>query len=186
MRSHYQAIPQDIQNSINTTTSGQSYPILKRICFKHLRKETRELKNMIRIHRKLRHQSLLSLQEIRKSQGNLTFAEIIRKIIRKELHDQDLTIIKAIKNPKMPNPPSKQEQYQKQWQHINPTLHPPAKSSLNTCEVPHLDSNRQPTTNPDTAATWMTITDPIQIEEHLVARNIAHFRQAQGTLFTTQ
>jgi hypothetical protein len=33
---------------------------------------------------------------------------------------------------------------------------------------------------------WSTIYDPVQIEEKLLARNIAQFGQAEGTLFTTQ
>jgi hypothetical protein len=57
---------------------------------------------------------------------------------------------------------------------------------LNTIEVPNLDHNDEPTNNPDEAATWKTITDPLMIEEQLLARNITHFGQAQGTLFATQ
>jgi hypothetical protein len=58
------------------------------------------------------------------------------------------------------------------------------KSSLNTLEIPYLDSNNQPTTDPDQATQWQMVTDPIQIEDQLLSRNIAHFGQAEGTLFT--
>jgi hypothetical protein len=183
---HYQLLPQEIQEQINKASNYRHYPTLKHICFRYLRKATKELKDMIRVNRELRHQCLLGLQEIRKAEGNSTSEEIIRKIIRKELHDQDLSIIRAIKNPKEPVIPSKQEIYQKQLQHINPTFHPPTKSSLNTLEVPDKDQNQVPTLDPEAAVTWKTITDPIEIEEKLLARNIAHFGQSEGTLFTTQ
>jgi hypothetical protein len=64
-------------------------------------------------------------------------------------------------------------------------FHTTHRSSLNTIEVPYRDENSQPTEDPDRAATWQTISDPLLIEERLLARNIAHFGQAQGTLFTT-
>jgi hypothetical protein len=55
-----------------------------------------------------------------------------------------------------------------------------------TIEVPNLDNDQRPTNNPDLAVSWATISDPIQIEECLLARNIAHFGEAEGTLFTTR
>jgi hypothetical protein len=99
----------DLQQTIDKVTNYQYLPMLKKVCYQYVWKATKELKNMIRIHRDLRHQSLTILQELRKAQGIIPTAEIIQKIIRTELHDQDLAIIKAIKNPKIPSPPSKQE-----------------------------------------------------------------------------
>jgi hypothetical protein len=42
------------------------------------------------------------------------------------------------------------------------------------------------TDDPEKACIWATISDPVIIEENLLARNISHFGQAEGTLFTTQ
>jgi hypothetical protein len=122
---------------------------------------------------------------IRKHEGNLESAEIIRKIIRYKIHNDDIAIAHAIKNPKGNPPPSKQELYLKQWRIINPVFRSAKQSSLSTINVPHLDENCQPTDDPDRASTWATISDPIKIKERLLARNIAHFGQAQGSLFTT-
>jgi hypothetical protein len=58
--------------------------------------------------------------------------------------------------------------------------------NISTIEVPYKDENSQLTDDPDKASTWPTITDPLQIEEKLLARNIAHFGQAQCTLFTME
>lgn len=60
------------------------------------------------------------------------------------------------------------------------------RSGLNTIEVSYKDENSQPMDYPDEASTWQTTTDPLQIEERLLARNIEHFGQAQGTLFATE
>jgi hypothetical protein len=65
-------------------------------------------------------------------------------------------------------------------------FHPAQRSSLNTIEVPHTDIHNELTDDPDVAATWTTISNPLLIEERLLARNIKHFGQAQGTLVTTQ
>jgi hypothetical protein len=125
----------------------------------------KRINTFIRTHREIRESSLLSLKELRTSEGNITSAEIIRKIIRKVYHDQYLANICTIKDPTIPSQPSKQEHYQKQWKHINPTFHPPTRSALNTIEIPHLDQDNQLTTDPDQAVKWKTITDPVQIEE---------------------
>jgi hypothetical protein len=112
-------------------------------------------------------------------------SEIIRKIIRHELHNDDLAIVRALRNPKGNPPPSKQDLYLQQWRIINPVFHSSEKSSLNTIDIPHLDENNQPTDDPERTKIWKTISDPLEIEEKLLARNITHFGQAQGTLFTT-
>jgi hypothetical protein len=140
----------------------------------------------LKIHRELRHRGLLSLKEARMAEGNITGAVIIRKIVRHELHNDDITIIQALRDPKGTPPLSKHELYIKQWQAINPAFHTMARSSLKTIDVPHLDENSQPTNDPDQARIWSTISDPMIIEEKLLARNIAHFGQAEGTLFTTK
>jgi hypothetical protein len=138
------------------------------------------------IHRELRQQGLLTLKSIRECENNTEAVEIIRKIMRYELHSQDLAIIRSLNHPKGPLIPSKQDRYLQEWKSINPVFHPPTRSSLNTIEIPLNDANHQPTDDPDKAVTWQTITDPIIIEEQILARNVKHFGQAQGSLFTTQ
>jgi hypothetical protein len=60
------------------------------------------------------------------------------------------------------------------------------RSNLKMIEVPYLEADHQPTDNPEEASIWRTIHDPVQIEEKLLARKIAHFGQAEGTIFTTK
>jgi hypothetical protein len=91
-----------------------------------------------------------------------------------------------LRNPKGTPSLSKQELYLRQWQTINPAFHTATRSSLNTIDIPYLDENSQPTDDPERACIWTTISDPVIIEEKLLAQNIAHFGQAEGTLFTTQ
>jgi hypothetical protein len=93
---------------------------MKHICCQQLRQATCYQKKLLKLHQQLRHQGLLSLKEIQEQEGNLKAAEIIGKIIHKELHDHNLAMIHAIKNPKRRIPPSKQEQYLQQWRYINP------------------------------------------------------------------
>jgi hypothetical protein len=111
--------------------------------------------------------------------------EIIRKIIRHELHNDDFEFVRALKYPKGNPPPSKQDLYLQQWCIINPAFHSTKKSSLNTIDIPHLDKNNQPTSDPERAKIWKAISDPLEIEEKLLARNVSHFGQAHGTLITT-
>jgi hypothetical protein len=93
----------------------------------------------------------LSLKEIRASEGNLTAAEIIRKIVRHELHIDDLAIVRALRTPKDTPPISKHELYIKQWKTINPAFHSTTRSSLNTINVPYKDANSQMTDDHDKA-----------------------------------
>jgi hypothetical protein len=139
---------------------------------------TKYQKELLHIHRELRHQGLLSLKEARTAGGNVEGAEIIRKLIRHELQNDDLAVVRALKNPKGTPPLSKHELYIKQWQTINPAFHSTQHLNLNTIDVPHLDKNSQPTDDPERAKIWKTIYDPVMIEEKLLARNIAHFGQA--------
>jgi hypothetical protein len=54
----------------------------------------------------------------------------------------------------------------------------------NSIEIPHLNQHNEETDNPDEAISWKRVTDLSQVEENLLCRSIAHFGQAQGTLFT--
>jgi hypothetical protein len=67
---------------------------------RQLKLATRYQRQLLKAHRELRHRGLLSLKEARKSEGNLKTAEIIRKIVIHELHNDDLAIICALRNPK--------------------------------------------------------------------------------------
>jgi hypothetical protein len=71
-----------------------------------------------------------------------------------EIHNQDLAVIKALNDPKKSPPPTKQEQYIRQWQTIKPVFHMVHRSGLNTIGVPYKDENSQPTDDPDKASTW--------------------------------
>ena len=71
------------------------------------------------------------------------------------------------------------------WKTIKQTLRPIVRSGISSVEVPNLDENGSPTDDPDRAVSWKRLTDPTDIEERLLDRNIKHFGQAEGTLFTT-
>jgi hypothetical protein len=181
----FQKLPPATQTEIQRVTQYHHPSIVRLESHRQWRLAKKYHKQLLRTHRELRRRGLLSLKEIRKQEVNMEVAEIIRKIIRHELNNNDLAIVRALKNPKGNPPPTKQELYLKQWQLINPAFHPNQRSSLNTIDVPYLDENKQPTNDPDKAAIWTTISDPMEIEERLLACNISHFGQAQGTLFTT-
>jgi hypothetical protein len=51
-------------------------------------------------------------------------------------------------------------------------------------EVPLCDKFGEPKTDPDNAVAWKRITDPSEIQDKLLERNIKHFGQASGTVFT--
>ena len=69
---------------------------------------------------------------------------------------------------------------------LNSTYKQQSRSSVISLEVPHLDKDRNPTTNPDNCETWKTITAPNEVEEAILERNIRHFGQADGSAFTTK
>jgi hypothetical protein len=72
----------------------------------------------------------------------------------------------------------------KTFREIRVHLKPATTQGLSTIEVPDKDKNSNPTDDPDEAATWKRITDPVEVENRLLQRNEQHFRQAQGTAFT--
>jgi hypothetical protein len=92
-------------------------------CRGQLKLATKYQKQLLKAHCELRHRGLLSFKEVRKAEGNLKAAEIIRKIVRHELHNDDLAILRALYNPKGTPLLSKQEHYTKQWQSVNPAFH---------------------------------------------------------------
>jgi hypothetical protein len=157
-------LPSVMQTEIREVTNDHHPTSIRIQCYKQLRSATKYHKQLLRIHRDIRRQSLLSLKEIRKMEGNLSAEEIIGKIARHEIHNENIAIIRALKDPKKPLIPSKQEQYIKQWQTINPVFHTTQRSGLKTIDVPYQDDQSQPTNDPDQASTWQTILDPILIE----------------------
>jgi hypothetical protein len=64
-------------------------------------------------------------------------------------------------------------------------MRPNKRSGLSTVEIPDKDEKGKKTDDPDAAKTWRTITDPKEIETRLLSRNIAHFGQANDTLFAS-
>jgi hypothetical protein len=158
-------LPETMQEEILQATRFH-HPTTTRVeCYRQLRSATKYHKELLRCHRELRHQSLLCLKEIRSSEGNLEAAQIIRKIIRHEIHNEDLAVVRALRHPKGPPKLSKQELYLKQWQTINPVFHLTERSKLSTIEIPYCDSNCQLTDDPNRACTWQTVSDPMEIEE---------------------
>jgi hypothetical protein len=57
---------------------------------------------------------------------------------------------------------------------------------ISNIEIQDENAEGEPTSDPDAATTWKRIYDPTQIEDHILKRNITHFGQADGTLFTRQ
>jgi hypothetical protein len=70
------------------------------------------------------------------------------------------------------------------WDKVRNSFNPRVRSSLCSLEVPLRDAQGNETYEPDEALTWQRVSDPTQIEACLLARNIKHFGQAEGTLFT--
>jgi hypothetical protein len=75
-----------MQNEIMQITQYHPPTTTRLECFRQLCLANKYQKQLLQTHRELRHQSLLNLEEVRKSEGNLEAAEIIRKIIRHEIH----------------------------------------------------------------------------------------------------
>jgi hypothetical protein len=77
------------------------HPLKTRLeCQIKLRRATKYFRQLLKTNRELRHQGLLSLKEVREKEGNLEAAVIIRKIVRHELHNDDLALVKSLRNPK--------------------------------------------------------------------------------------
>jgi hypothetical protein len=79
---------------------------------------------------------------------------------------------------------SKKEEARRRWKNIKQALKPSTKSELNTIEIPLCDKYGKATDEPDKAVAWRRITEPSEIENTLLERNIKHFGQAEGTIFT--
>jgi hypothetical protein len=72
------------------------------------------------------------------------------------------------------------------WFKLRNIFNPKQKSGISNIEVPDKDVDGNSTSDPDKAITWRRIYDPQQVETYILHRNIAHFGQAEGSLFTQQ
>jgi hypothetical protein len=78
----FQQLSEEMQQEVLQITQYHHPTITRRECYRQLRLATKYQTQLLKIHRELRHQGLLCLKEIRASEGNMTGAEIIRRIIR--------------------------------------------------------------------------------------------------------
>ena len=156
----YNSLKEDKQVEIDTLIDGRSYCELYRISRFQMIKYINYKKELRRHHKELRKNGLQHLKAIRTEKGQKKEAKIIQKIANCEMKRAD-------------------------WKTIKQTLRPIVRSGISSVEVPNLDENGSPTDDPDRAVSWKRLTDPTDIEERLLDRNIKHFGQAEGTLFTT-
>jgi hypothetical protein len=77
-----------------------------------------------------------------------------------------------------------QQENKRDWKIIQEALKPLHHSGINSIEE-NLNNRNEESDNPYEATSWIRITDPSMIEDKLLTRNIKHFGQAQGSLFTT-
>jgi hypothetical protein len=70
------------------------------------------------------------------------------------------------------------------WNKLRNQFNPKQTSGISNIEVPDKDKNGNPTNDPDKVITWRRIFDPEQVEASILERNVKHFGQADGTLFT--
>ena len=116
-------------------------------------------KELVQHHKELRTKGLAHLLEIRKE--------------KKEA--KEATIIQTISNTKMKK---------KDWKILQNTFNPRHISGISNVEIPSKDIDGNPTIDPDKAVDWIRVTNPSDIEEKLLERNVRHFGQEEGTLFT--
>jgi hypothetical protein len=152
-------LPETIQEDIAALLSNVNNASLLRISKQQLRHSINIKKQLLVNHQLLRRQHLDELKKQQSLQGKKTEAEIIGKIATKEMRKADWVKLRSIFNPK-------------------------PKSGVSNIEIPDKDDNDNPTTDPDKAITWKRISDPKQVETSILNRNIQHFGQANGTLFT--
>jgi hypothetical protein len=155
----YNKLPETLQSDIDNLLSNTSKSNMIKLAKRQLRIHIDIKKQLIADHQQLRRKGLDDLQNKRASQGLQKEAEIIGKIAAKEMKKAD-------------------------WNKLRTQFNPKQTSGISNIEVPDKDENGNPTTDPDKAITWRRIFDPEQVEASILARNIKHFGQADGTLFT--
>jgi hypothetical protein len=155
----YLSLPETIQQDIDLLVTNKSKTSLLRISKQQTRKHIQHKKELQLNHQELRRACLTNLKNHRLSQGDQKEADIIGKIATSEMRKSD-------------------------WAKLRTVFNPQQRSGISNIEVPHKDATGKPTKDPDKAVTWKRIYDPKVIEDCLMERNINHFGQAEGTLFT--
>ena len=154
-------LPVEKKNEINSKINhDQSNKDLMRIAKNNMIYYLAYKRELIRHAKSLRLKGLIHLKEIRILEGKTKSAEIIGKIYRSEMTKQDWGIVKN-------------------------KLRPMQRSGISNIEIPDKDRFGNATNDPDKAITWRRITDPSEVEDKLLERNIKHFGQANETLFAS-
>jgi hypothetical protein len=155
----YVKLPENKKEELTHITQNKSNKDIQLVAKQQLRIHILYKKLLLSKHKSLRKQDLTNFQTTRLSNGEGKEASIIRKIANHEMRKDD-------------------------WDKIRNSFNPRVQSGLCTLEVPLHDAQGNETHDPDEALTWQRVSDPRDIEIHLLARNIKHFGQADGTLFT--
>jgi hypothetical protein len=155
----YSKLPPNKKDEILLLIHNKTNRELQSIAKQQLRRHILYKKELLSKHKKLRQQDLLQFQADHLSKGQGKEASIIRKIANCEMRKAD-------------------------WDKVRNTFNPRVRSGLCTLEVPLKDAQGNDTNDPDEAVTWKRVSDPKEIEDCLLARNIKHFGQAEGSLFT--
>jgi ribonuclease HI len=155
----FNKLPETIQDDISALFQNSNDASLLRLAKQQLRININIKKQLIANHQLLRRNNLENFKKQQSIQGNQKEADIIGKIATTEMRKADWLKLRHIFNPKQ-------------------------KSGISNIEVPDKDEHSNPTTDPDKAITWRRIYDPQQVETYILERNIKHFGQAEGSLFT--
>jgi hypothetical protein len=157
----YMKLPPNLQNNIDKLKRDLSRNEIFRISIRELRKQINNKKYLITYHKELRKRGLEVLREQRLANGEIIESEIIKKIANTEMKKHD-------------------------WEKIRNTFNPRSRSGISNIEIPFKDANGDNTSNPEAAISWTRITDPTNIKNKLIERNILNFGQAEGSLFTRE
>jgi hypothetical protein len=157
----YQQMNQENQKSLDTIIGDASAFQLNQIAPKEEKRNLNIKRELVQHHEILRAKGMQQLAELRLKEGNKVAAKAINQISKAETNRQD-------------------------WKVIQKTMKPHYHSGLTTIKIPHLNNKHEETENPDEAVSWKRVTDPSLIEDRLLTRNIKHFGQSQGSLFTSR
>jgi ribonuclease HI len=155
----YNKLPKTMQDDLDNLLCTMNPTNMTRVAKQQLRLHINNKKQLLSNHQSLRRLGLDDLKNIRSAKGQQKEAGIIGKIANKEMKKQD-------------------------WAKLRNIFNPTHKSGITNIEVPDKDSSGNSTTDPSKAITWKRIYNPEQVEACILERNIQHFGQAEGTLFT--
>jgi hypothetical protein len=151
---------QEINEKLNN--DDDSMPMLMKISKENMKYYLAYKRELIRHNTVLRQKGLKHLKEIRIAEGNVKQAAIIEKIYTNKMTKHDWAVVKN-------------------------KLRPVIRSGISTVEIPDKDRMGNSTDDSDKAITWKRLTDPSDIEDRLLERNIVkHFGQANETLFASE